>query len=134
MNKNIDYRSTGWLYHWYWNREKSSRQIGRMCGVSQTTILKWMKKFNLARREARFQGDENNPSWKGGGKGYWGKKARRVWEDFWGIDIPKGYDIHHTDKNIRNNRISNLTMLPHGHHTKIHNLKRNSRENESTQI
>ena len=134
MSKNIDYRSADWLYHWYWNGEKSSRQIGKICGVSQTTILKWMKKFNLVRRKAKFLGGENNPSWKGGLKGYWGKKARRVWVEFWGIDISKGHDIHHIDKNIRNNKISNLRMLTHGHHTRIHNLENNSKKKNEPKI
>jgi len=37
-----------------------------------------------------------------------------------GIDVPQGYDIHHKDENKRNNNLSNLQVLPHGDHMRLH--------------
>ena len=42
-----------------------------------------------------------------------------------GLDeIPNGYDIHHINGNIQDNRIENLMMLSKSDHTKIHYLMR----------
>jgi hypothetical protein len=45
---------------------------------------------------------------------------RRVWEDTHGRKIPKGYIVHHRDKNWRNNRPSNLELLPSKAHFSAH--------------
>lgn len=44
---------------------------------------------------------------------------RYVWEKHNG-EIPKGYEIHHMDKNKANNNISNLQMLSQSEHMKLH--------------
>lgn len=40
-----------------------------------------------------------------------------------GIIIPKGYGIHHIDKNKKNNDIKNLQVVSWEEHRKIHNQK-----------
>ena len=37
-----------------------------------------------------------------------------------GIEVPRGFDIHHEDKNKRNNNLSNLRVLSHGDHMRLH--------------
>lgn len=44
---------------------------------------------------------------------------RYVWEKYNGV-IPKGYHIHHKDKNKFNNNIENLEMLSAREHEKLH--------------
>ncbi len=47
------------------------------------------------------------------------QEYRRIWKEKNG-EIPKGYVIHHIDKNRKNNDISNLQLLSKSEHTKIH--------------
>ena len=44
---------------------------------------------------------------------------RYVWEKHHG-EIPAGMQIHHIDKNPRNNRIENLALLPQVDHSRVH--------------
>ena len=52
---------------------------------------------------------------------------RYVWEKYNG-EIPKGYHIHHKDKNKFNNNIENLEMLTASEHEKLHELLRSENE------
>ncbi len=36
-----------WVYNKYINKKLSTEQIGKLCGVSHTTIGRWLKKFNI---------------------------------------------------------------------------------------
>lgn len=55
-------------------------------------------------------------------EGNMGKLLHRViWEDFYGCNIPKGYHIHHLNKNKLDNRIQNLQCCEAGLHSKFHN-------------
>lgn len=47
---------------------------------------------------------------------------RYIWQKYNG-EIPKGFDIHHIDKNKDNNDISNLQLLTITEHQKIHAIK-----------
>lgn len=40
-----------------------------------------------------------------------------------GITIPKGYGVHHIDRNKKNNDISNLKIVSWQEHMKLHNQK-----------
>ena len=60
MKKNKDYTSEYWLYDQYVNKKKNTIQVGKMCGVSHVTILHWMKKFNITRREGFVKGNQIN--------------------------------------------------------------------------
>ena len=40
------------------------------------------------------------------------------------IKIPKGYNIHHIDKNKLNDAFFNLLVLSHSNHSKLHNKER----------
>ena len=47
-------------------------------------------------------------------------KHRKVWEDVHGSKIPKGYAVHHIDKNTSNNNPNNLEIIPRGKHQSDH--------------
>ena len=57
--------------------------------------------------------------------GYWQNTKTRermhryVWKHYYG-DIPKGFRVHHVDGDKSNNDISNLALLPHEAHVKLH--------------
>lgn len=48
---------------------------------------------------------------------------RYVWEYYNG-EIPKGYQIHHKDKDKSNNDISNLEAVPVSEHAKAHSIEK----------
>lgn len=45
---------------------------------------------------------------------------RKLYEKHYGIQIPKGFVIHHIDCDRNNNDISNLIMLPNELHQRFH--------------
>lgn len=51
-------------------------------------------------------------------------KYRKIYEDYYGIEIPAGMDIHHIDEDRENNDIANLLMLPKDIHSRYHIWKR----------
>ena len=55
---------------------------------------------------------------------YYKNIAYRVWEKFWNQKVPKGYCVHHVDRNISNNDITNLALILFGLHTSLHNRER----------
>lgn len=57
---------------------------------------------------------------------------RYVWE-FYNGEIPKGYQIHHKDKDKANNDISNLEMIPRSYHAEFHS-KEKARERRAEMV
>lgn len=51
---------------------------------------------------------------------------RLIYADFYDVEIPKNYDIHHKDGNKLNNCIMNLQIAPHGIHIKNHQKGENN--------
>lgn len=50
-----------------------------------------------------------------------GKKLHRlIFEEFYGMEIPRGFVVHHKDNNPLNNCILNLQLLPRSEHNSIH--------------
>lgn len=58
---------------------------------------------------------------------------RKYYAEYYGIDIPEEFDIHHIDGNRNNNSIDNLIMLPSKLHRKYH-MTRKFAENFDTTI
>lgn len=50
---------------------------------------------------------------------------RKIFEDYHGIKIPKGYHIHHKDGDSNNNSIDNLEMLTPDEHARKHGFLNN---------
>jgi len=65
---------------------------------------------------------EKNPRWKGGMRGYYQHIARKTLKNL-GVNI-KNKDVHHIDKNYKNNSIDNLIALTKREHRRIHHLKK----------
>ena len=57
-------------------------------------------------------------------KGSWQWVHRRVAEIVSGKPIPPGYEVHHINHNKRDNRQSNLTVIPRSVHRAIHSGSR----------
>jgi hypothetical protein len=53
------------------------------------------------------------------------KNYRKLYEQYHGIKIPKGFHIHHIDGNHDNNNIENLKMLSADDHAKKHGFLNN---------
>jgi len=52
-----------------------------------------------------------------------GKKLHRlIWENFYNITIPRGYDLHHINGDKLDNRIQNLQCVEHKTHVRFHAL------------
>ena len=56
MSNNIDYKSEYWLYDQLINKEKSIYSMAKDCGVVQSTVRYWLKKFNI-------QPEKNDNRW-----------------------------------------------------------------------
>lgn len=61
--ENEPYRDKNWLEEKYLEEEKSLTEISDEIDRSPGTIRKWLKKFNIPRREPGLRG-KKNPSWK----------------------------------------------------------------------
>lgn len=48
---------------------------------------------------------------------------RELWEEFHGVSIPKGWDIHHIDSNHNNSILGNLLAYPRSAHIRLHEQK-----------
>lgn len=92
INNNLNYKNKIWLTYQYITFKKSIEQIAKEQKTSNSTIYRWLKKFNIPRRtksEARkiainkpelrkkiseaMKGkriNEKHPLWKGGNAGY----------------------------------------------------------------
>lgn len=77
------YKNAKWLQKMYWVHEYSTRDIAKICGISQSALWWWIKKYNIKTRppgksqytkrcqeklsKARnLQEKERNPNWRGG--------------------------------------------------------------------
>jgi len=73
------YQNKEWLNNQYWNENKSTPEISKICNCNPVTIRYWMKKFNIPRRNCseaqkicttgnRFQKGKLNPMYYGHSK------------------------------------------------------------------
>ena len=51
-------------------------------------------------------------------------EAKRIWEHYWYEKVPCGYKIHHINRDYTSNHVSNLALVTHSSHAKIHDLGR----------
>ena len=120
------------MYDWY-KQGYSLQQVGEMYGISRQSVYTGFKRRKYLLREKKelpfvtFNGEKftlrNN--------GYYGKTYgdrelmhRYVWRFYKG-DIPKGYDIHHKDRNKTNNKIENLEIYEKSEHARKFSTGRN---------
>lgn len=68
QNQKQKYHDPDWLKQKYWDEGLSLSEVGKLVGVCQQTIGKWMEKFGVPRRTLKeANGGERN--------GRWGKKC-----------------------------------------------------------
>lgn len=41
------YKSKAWLTHMYVNKKKSEEEIAELCHVNQSTINRWLRKYQI---------------------------------------------------------------------------------------
>jgi hypothetical protein len=57
-----------------------------------------------------------------------------IYEKANNIKVPKDYDIHHKDLNKSNNEPSNLAMMTHSEHRKLHSIGKKHKLSEETKL
>ena len=117
------WKNAEWLRQKYWDENWSQTDIANFCDVSQTTIWYWLIKLSIPIRTIpqglTLKLGELNPYWRGGGKDYYTRCARRIWKNYYLMEIPTGMDCHHIDGDKGNNDIDNLVVLPHDEHMRL---------------
>lgn len=111
----------------------SLNQVGEKIGVSRQCLYKAFKIRGYQLRSPNFQPYQffDGHKFTLRGHGYYEKSTglrelmhRYVWEKSNG-KIPKGYDIHHRDRNKANNQIDNLELIKHDEHAKKYSTGNN---------
>ena len=106
--------------------QKNDIKMTELCEifkVSDDTIVRIIKKKGVSVRKTAGFCDEKNSNWKGGFSLHYAKNiAIRYFEK--NECVVCGYenstDVHHLDKNKRNNNPENLVLLCPNHHREIH--------------
>jgi len=134
----VDYRNEEWLREKYWEEELSAQEIADLTDVTDQTILVWMRKHDIPRRDmgtavSKGKRNESVPmrTHKEKGYVYWRGKWRG--EDMGRVAVHRlaavawfGYDavadnvVHHKANIPWLNAEWNLEPLPAGDHAKIH--------------
>ena len=135
-----EYKDKEWLTYQYLNLQMSTHEIANFCGINQKTIMWFMKKFDIPRRNSGGRCGDKNHRWRGGRRvrpdgrvlihypehpnanshGYV-SEHRLIAEKALGRRLRLKEDVHHIDGNVRNNRNDNLLICTHGYHTGLHN-------------
>ena len=105
--------------------QKNDIKMSELCKifkVSDDTIVRTIKKKGVSVRKTTGFCDEKNSNWKGGFSLHYAKNiAIRYFEK--NECVVCGYknstDVHHLDKNKRNNHPENLVLLCPNHHREI---------------
>jgi len=125
------YRLRFWLYDMYVTKDMTMAEIAEMCNCSESAIRTWLIrhaiKIRPQKRRGRFEGVSD--AWYRG-------KAREAFEKYWDEEPPKGYLIHHVDRDLTNWDITNLALVTRAFHNTIHKkgMKRKAREIQAVEI
>ena len=120
------------MYEWY-KKGYSLAEVGKMFGMSRQSVYGGFKNRKLKLRKQKklpFQ-TFNNIKFTPRKVGYYGRTNqsrglmhRYVWE-FYNGKIPKGYELHHKNKDKTDNRISNLELYTKSEHARRFNSGHN---------
>ena len=129
----FDYRDKSWLIQKYQVEKISALELSRLCGVSHCTIIKWMTKLGVPRREKMNYGEKNgrfkgNRAYRAGytfirlpqhpqaNQGGYVREHRFVMEKHVGHYLTSNDVVHHKDGDKKNNKINNLELFTNSEH------------------
>jgi len=128
------------LKEYYYKKNMSQKEIGKLIGCSQSCVMDLMKHHNLKARIAakRDQLGKNNSMWSGGkiehhgyilikdrdhprsdNRGYVPEHVLIIEKNI-GRYLKHDEVIHHLDRNKKNNIISNLKLMKAKDHNELH--------------
>jgi len=142
------YKNRNWLENKYVKELMTTREIGDLFNISKTTIIRWMKRFDIPRRSnaesrnlyykthngywlgkllsketkkkmSKSNSGEKASRWNGGSDRYYRSISKKVWEEYWREELPDGYVIHHFDGDLKNFDITNLPLLTDKFHRQL---------------
>jgi hypothetical protein len=97
----------------------STREVAAQLGLSKTRVAHFTKKLGLSRGrvEAAKPGQPHKVD-----STHWRtmrQRARKIWKLAHG-PIPKGYHVHHKNRDATDNRLENLELLTLAEHMSLH--------------
>ena len=110
-----------------YNQGYSLEQVAKMFGVTRQSVFKMFKRRGFELRSMpkplpfiSFNGFKytlRNTGYYGRTEGKRTLLHRDVWRFYHGV-IPKGFDVHHIDRDRSNNDITNLELMDHAEHAR----------------
>lgn len=100
------------------NNELRSEKL-RLANIGKKLSNETRQKISKS-RIGKYSGS-NHPRWKGGNRRYWNNKARMKMKKL-GFDL-NGKHVHHINKNVEDDNISNLQILDAKEHNRMHGLE-----------
>ena len=116
-------KETNHLVELYQKNNIKMIELCEIFKVSDDTIVRTIKKKGVPVRKTSGFCNENNSNWKGGFSLHYAKNiAIRYFKKNECVvcKYENSIDVHHLDKNKRNNNPENLVLLCPNHHREIH--------------
>lgn len=132
---NVEKPSSDQMHEWYWLEFMTYREIAAKCGVSDSTVVRWMMDYGIPGRKTGNDefGYLRVIQMTDGTRAYWMIKNpdrssapryiqehRYIAEKEMGIVLGINRVVHHRDENSLNNHPFNLLAMDNAVHTELH--------------